>query len=153
MKNWTFLGSWAKLEVHIVVRPWVSLGNTSFMGGLWSNGINFDDVHCYEILTRALVPGNPKKSPRDPRFWPFFWSFFIVIFYGESSLFYDFLFANRRKVLFFWIFKKKIEMLVAPLFGPWHTSVFFSNPSKFSQLSFDDGIFTFWAIFHYIKKS
>ena len=136
MKNWNFFSSWAKLELHIVVRSWVSLGNTTFMGGLWSDGINFDDVHCYEILTRALVPGNPKKSPRDPRFWSFFWSFFIVIFYGESSLFYAFLLPNRPKVVFFWIFKKKIEMLVAPLFGPWHTSVFFKIRQNFLSFHF-----------------
>ena len=107
LKNWNFFGSWAKLELHIVVRSWVSLGNTPFRGGLWSNGINFDDVHCYEILTRALVAMDPKKSPREKIFWQFFWSLCYETFYGKQSLFYAFCYPNRPKVLFFAISQKK----------------------------------------------
>ena len=105
-----FFGSWAKLELHIVVRSWVSLGNTTFMGGLWSDEINFDDVHCYEIFTQTLGVLDPKKSPRGKIFWQFFWSLCYETFYGEQSLFYAFCYANRLKVLFLRFFKKKSEI-------------------------------------------
>ena len=107
MKNWNFFGSWAKLELHIVVRSWVSLGNTTFMGGLWSNGINFDDVHCYEILTRALVAMDPKKSPREPHFWWIFLDFILWNFLWGTIPFLWYLLCKSTKSAFFLRFLKK----------------------------------------------
>ena len=82
--------------------------NLKVRGGLWSNKNNFDDVHCYEILTRALVAMDPKKSSRGAIFWQFFWSLCYKTFYGEQFFFYTFCYANRPKVLFFAISQKKI---------------------------------------------
>ena len=107
LKNWNFFGSWAKLELHIVVRSWVSLGNTTFMGGLWSDGINFDDVHCYEILTRALVAGNPKKSPPDPHFWWIFLDFILWNFLWGTILILCILLCKSTESAFFCDFSKK----------------------------------------------
>ena len=102
-----FFGSWAKLELHIVVRSWVSLGNTTFMGGLWSNGINFDDVHCYEILTRALVAMDPKKSPREPHFWWIFLDFILWNFLWGTIPFLWYLLSKSTESAFFCDFSKK----------------------------------------------
>ena len=82
--------------------------NLKVRGGLWSNKNNFDDVHCYEILTQALVAMDPKKSSRGAIFWQFFWSLCNKTFYGEQFFFYTFCYANRPKVLFFAISQKKI---------------------------------------------
>ena len=98
-------------------------------------------------------PWEPQKVPSGPTFLAIFLVFFYCHFLWGIIVILCIFVAKLTKSVFFFNFQKKIEMLVAPLFGPWHTSVFFLNPSKFSQLSFDDWIFTFRAIFHYIKKS
>ena len=76
-------------------------------GGLWSDKNNFDDVHFYEIITRALVAMDPKKSSRGAIFWQFFWSLCYKTFYGEQFFFIHFVMQIDRKCFFFAISQKK----------------------------------------------
>ena len=110
LKNWTFFGSWAKLELHIVVRSWVSLGNTPFRGGVFEATESISTTSIVMKFSHGLWSLWTTKSPLGNHiFGEFFWTLFYETFYGEQSLFYGICCANRRKVLFFAISQKKIE--------------------------------------------
>ena len=60
----------------------------------------------------------PKSPLRTHIFGEFFWTLFYETFYGEQSFFYGICCPNRRKVLFFCDFSKKLKNLTFWMISP-----------------------------------